>query len=220
MGCIYKITNTVNGKSYIGQSRYDAMKTRIHAHLNGGARGSRLVKQAVKKYGKDAFTYEILHDGIIPEFLSDLEIEAIAQYNTVAPHGYNLTYGGEGGKRSEETCRKISEVQKDKKQSPEHVQKRADANRGKKRSPEALRRISQVHKGRTRSKAILRRMSEAHKGQIPHNRSPEYGEAYQFFTSLPPSLSPFEKRQQLCAKYPNIKSRTIRSWVDKWKRLN
>lgn len=220
MGCIYKITNMVNGKSYVGQSRYDAVKTRIHAHLNGGARSSRLVKQAVKKYGKDAFTYEILHDGIIPEFLSTLEIEAIAQYNTVAPHGYNLTEGGEGGKRSEETCRRISEIQTGRKLTPEHIQNIANAHRGKKRPPEVVRKIAKANKGQTRSEAILRRMSDAHKGQIPHNRLPEYDEAHQFFISLPPSLSPLEKRHRLCAKYPHIKTRTIRSWVDKWKRLD
>ena len=35
MGSIYKITNTVNGKSYIGQTIYDAVKTRIRYHFAG-----------------------------------------------------------------------------------------------------------------------------------------------------------------------------------------
>ena len=52
---------------------------------------------------EDAFTYEILHDGIIPEFLDILEREAIETFNTIAPHGYNLTEGGEGGSLSDET---------------------------------------------------------------------------------------------------------------------
>ena len=64
MGSIYKITNTVNGKSYIGQTIYDAEKTRIRDHLTG--KGNQLIKNAIEKYGKDAFTYEILYDGIIP----------------------------------------------------------------------------------------------------------------------------------------------------------
>ena len=68
MGSIYKITNTVNGKAYIGQTIHDAEKTRIRDHLNGTGNGSRLVRRAINKYGKDAFTYEILYDGIIPEF--------------------------------------------------------------------------------------------------------------------------------------------------------
>ena len=92
MGSIYKITNTVNGKSYIGQTIYNAEKARINNHLNGN--GSRLIKHAVEKYGKDVFGFEILHDGIIREFLDTLEIEAIAKFNTVAPNGYNLDTGG------------------------------------------------------------------------------------------------------------------------------
>ena len=42
MGSIYKITNTVNGKAYIGQTIHDAEKTRIRDHLNGTGNGSRL----------------------------------------------------------------------------------------------------------------------------------------------------------------------------------
>ena len=84
MGSIYKITNTANGKSYIGQTIQDAVKTRIRYHFAG--RGNQLVKRAIEKYGQDAFTYEILHDGIIPEFLDDLEKEVIAKFNTVLLH--------------------------------------------------------------------------------------------------------------------------------------
>ena len=132
MGSIYKITNTVNGKSYIGKTTRDAVKTRIRDHLRG--KGSQPVKDEIEKYGKDAFTYEILRDGIIPEFLGDLEIEAIAKYNTVVPNGYNLTHGGEGGIPSEETRKKLS----------------GERNHfyGKKHSPETRRKISEAAKDR------------------------------------------------------------------------
>ena len=106
MGSIYKITNTVNGKAYIGQTIHDAVTGRIRKHLNESSRGNQLVKRAVKKYGKDVFIYEILHDGIIPELLDSYEIEAIEKHNTLAPNGYNLTHGGEGGIPSEETRKK------------------------------------------------------------------------------------------------------------------
>lgn len=182
MGCIYKITNTTNGKSYIGQTIRDAEKTRIRQHLNGNSRGSRLVKRAIKKYGKDAFTYEILHDGIIPELLDDLEIEAIKKFNTIAPHGYNLTTGGSGGSRSEETRRRISESKKGenhpfygKNFSEEHRRKISEANRRRKISPETRRKISETNKGRIspnkgkklgpHSEEARRKMSEARKGK-------------------------------------------------------
>ena len=54
-----------------------------------------VLAKAVKKYGPDAFTYEVLEANVFDEFLPDLEVAYIANFNTVVPHGYNLTYGGE-----------------------------------------------------------------------------------------------------------------------------
>ena len=166
MGSIYKITNTVNGKAYIGKTTRDAEKTRIRYHLAGNRNGSQLIKDDIEKYGKDVFTYEILHDGIIPEFLDDLEREAIARFNTVAPDGYNLDTGGGGGKKpSEETRRKQSEAQKGEK----------NHQYGKPLSPETRRKISEAKKGeknqnygKPRSEETKRKISEAQKGEKNH----------------------------------------------------
>ena len=158
MGSIYKITNTVNGKAYIGKTTRDAVKTRIRDHLRG--KGSQPVKDAIEKYGQDAFTYEILHDGIIPEFLDDLEKEVIAKFNTMSPHGYNLTEGGDGGVPSEEVRKKLSEANKGEKN---HFY-------GKKHSPETRRKLSGIAKGRVPSEETRRKLSEAGKGRIPHNK--------------------------------------------------
>ena len=163
MGSIYKITNTVNGKAYIGQTRHDAEKTRIPIHFAG--KGNRVIKNAIKKYGKDAFTYDILHDGIIPEFLNDLEKETIEKFNTVAPHGYNLTTGGEGTSFSLETRRKISEVHKGRKRSPEACRKMSEAHKGRKLSDETRRKMSEAHKGKKRTDEHCRNLSQANRGK-------------------------------------------------------
>ena len=177
MGSIYKITNTVNGKSYIGQTIHDAEKTRIRQHLRG--KGSQPVKHAIKKYGQDAFTFEILHDGIIPEFLDDLEKEVIAKFNTMSPNGYNLTEGGDGGSYCEETRRKMSESQKGqtpwnkgKPLSDEHCRKLSEAQKGRIHSEETRRKMSETHKGKQyclgykHSEETRRKLSEAQKGRI------------------------------------------------------
>ena len=163
MGSIYKITNKRNDKAYIGQTRHDAVKTRIRDHLRG--KGSQLVKQAIEKYGQDAFTYEILHDGILPEFLDDLEIEAIEKYNTIAPHGYNLRSGGGGGSHCEETRRKISKAQKGKSISAETRRKLSEANKGRKLSEKTRRKISEGHKGKPLSEEHCRNIAKARKGK-------------------------------------------------------
>ena len=189
MGSIYKITNTVNGKAYIGKTTRDAKAKRINYHLNG--HGSPLVSNAVKKYGKDAFAYEILHDGIIPELLDSYEIEEIAKHNSVAPNGYNIEAGGQCAKPAPETKKKLSDALKGrqawnkgktfkelglthpflgKKLSDEHRQNLSKGQRGKKkkpRSPEHCRKLSEVQKGKIVSEETRRKLSEARKGK-PH----------------------------------------------------
>ena len=145
MGYVYKITNIIKGKAYIGISIHEPIRSRIKEHLAG--RGNRFLARAIKKYGKDAFVYEILEADVFDEFLPELEVAYIANFNTVVPHGYNLTYGGEGaGRPCDETRERMSE-----------------SHRGKKRLPfsEAHRKnISKSLKKSKRFKASRRKISE------------------------------------------------------------
>ena len=168
MGSIYKITNTVNGKAYIGQTRNDAEKTRIREHLTG--RGNRILKQAVAKYGRAAFTFEILHDGIIPEFLNTLEIEAIANFSTLAPHGYNLETGGANGTPSEETRQKQAAAKKGKRRGPSsesHRRNISEGQKGRKLSAEHRKKISDNQKGKERPLSVRQKISESYLGMPP-----------------------------------------------------
>ena len=179
MGYVYKITNTVNGKAYIGISIHEPTQGRIREHLSG--RGNRIIARAVKKYGKEVFTYEILEANVFDEFLPDLEVAYIANFNTVRPHGYNLTSGGDHAIPSEETRRKISEAQKNRTFSEQHRRKNSEAksgknnpNFGKPRSAETRRKISEAQKGKKLSAEHIRKLSEAHKGKKLPPRSTEH----------------------------------------------
>ena len=148
MGCIYKITNSVNGKAYIGLSIDDVGKVRIRKHLSGN--GSVPLKNAIAKYGKNVFSIEILHEGIIPELLNSYEIDAIAKYNTISPNGYNLTAGGEGAIPTDETRRKMSEAKLGKRRKPHSLETRrkmSESHKGKKMSAEAVQKVSEKLKG-------------------------------------------------------------------------
>ena len=156
-GTIYKIINTVNGNAYIGQTIRDVEHTRVRNHLTGHG-GSPLLTNAVKKYGRDAFTCEILHEGIIPEMLDSFEIEAIKSHNTLSPNGYNLHYGGQSTKVvSTETRRKLSKTMKG------NTNGRGNKGRkGKRHSLETRLKMSNTRMGNTYAKGNTNRKGKRH----------------------------------------------------------
>ena len=174
MGSIYLIRNTLNGKCYIGKTTKDAIRIRIRDHIGGY--GSLLIARAVEKHGKDAFTFEILHDGIINELLDTYEIEAIKRYNTFnRDNGYNLTHGGDGVMPTEDTRKKMSDAHKGKKLTLEHRRKIGEAGKGRRNSEETLQKMSEAQKGNKNhafgkhpSKESRQKMSEARKGNKNH----------------------------------------------------
>lgn len=89
---IYKITNTINGKCYIGQSRdiYARWKKHLYAYKNSP---DYKLYRAFKKYGISKFIFEIIEECEIDK-LNEREIYWISQYNSFN-NGYNMTLGGE-----------------------------------------------------------------------------------------------------------------------------
>lgn len=112
---IYKITNNINGKVYIGQTKRN-YKERWAKHKNFQSQyyTCPILKQAFEKYGFDNFTFEVIQECSIDERL-DLEVSYIEKYNCLAPNGYNFLKGGFcggflGKTHSDETRKKLSEA--------------------------------------------------------------------------------------------------------------
>lgn len=96
-GIIYKITSPC-GKSYIGMTTR-SLKWRLARHTEHALRGvAGLLQDAIRKYGLDAMVAEVIEEVSRSE-LSAAEIRAIAQFNTIHPHGLNMSVGGNGGAR-------------------------------------------------------------------------------------------------------------------------
>ena len=132
MGYIYKITNTVTKKCYIGETEQHDYNRRWSKHINSVKykEGCHLLKASMKKYGVDKFKFEIL---IIcfDDDLEKYEREYIKKYNSKTPNGksrsfrqkrnasnpqcYNILDGGQlgngmtGYKHTEATINKIKE---------------------------------------------------------------------------------------------------------------
>lgn len=118
MGCIYKITNLINNKIYIGQTS-TKIERRIDKHLikANKANPKSFFHQAIRKYGFNNFIVEILENNIFDSsLLKERENYYILQYESYkSEKGYNLTVGGEGESlflgREKEVINKYLELQ-------------------------------------------------------------------------------------------------------------
>lgn len=105
---IYRVTNMVNGKQYIGQTTR-TLEQRWKEHCSNGSKCTYL-HNAIVKYGKENFKVEQIDIALDQEELDYKERQYINIYHTLVPNGYNLDTGGGNGKQlSEVTCYKISE---------------------------------------------------------------------------------------------------------------
>lgn len=90
---IYKITNKINGKSYIGQTTDYQRRFREHRNKGYGEEPNKPLYNAFDKYGIDNFDFEIIED--LTENYNEREKYWIQYYNTLLPNGYNIEPGGE-----------------------------------------------------------------------------------------------------------------------------
>ena len=100
MGIIYKITNKVNGKSYIGKT-VKSINRRFYEHCHNAELGVQTVfYDAIRKYGKENFDISTIEE-IDNDLLNDRESYWINYYHTYLKdplcQGYNSTLGGDGG---------------------------------------------------------------------------------------------------------------------------
>lgn len=91
-GLIYLVTNTINGKRYVGQTT-DSVGRRWAHHCSKTSRCKALYA-AIIKHGKNAFNVEVLAFGSGADELNLLEAQYVARYQSVSPNGYNLKEGG------------------------------------------------------------------------------------------------------------------------------
>ena len=148
---VYLLTNTVNGKMYVGQSNMEPLKRlsrHFYAAKNPTLRVRQLITKAIYKYGEGAFTHSVLEECVDQKALDERESYWIEKLQSMHPLGYNFRGGGNGGAHTEEVKRKMSLAKIGKPLSPEHVENMSAALRGRKLSEEAKAKMSASHKER------------------------------------------------------------------------
>mgnify|MGYP000234544694 CR=1 FL=1 len=134
---IYIITNTVNAKQYVGITKRLKKRWTEHQRMHGGACLG--LYSAIKKYGKEQFVFSHIADAFDKDSACSIERLLIKEHNTLSPHGYNLTSGGDGGfEMSKESRAKMSASKKGK---PAY-------NKGKPSNPESVAKMIASKKGK------------------------------------------------------------------------
>lgn len=180
--CVYCHTNLINGKKYIGKTKDVNMRWagdgRGYLYNNRGNNSYTVFANAIRKYGWDNFSHEILMDNLTNEEACKWETYYIDYYKTQigihdVDYGYNMTSGGEGSPGriiSEETREKLVKSHLGKKQSEETKRKLSLAFTGRKMSKESIQKALRnrpSQKGIPISEEHKRHISEAQKGRKP-----------------------------------------------------
>jgi len=132
---IYKVINTVNGKSYIGQT-VRSLGVRKFEHLQMLNSGLNLhFHRALRKYGEENFEWEVIDDTAKTiEELNEKEKHYIKKYDTFCDNGcgYNMTTGGKNALHSKKTLEKLRKAKLGKKPSKKTLEKLRKAKQGEK----------------------------------------------------------------------------------------
>lgn len=158
---VYKISNNVNDKVYIGQTIKPLLK-RFQQHCKPSNNCIKL-RNAIQKYGNDNFCIETIitvQDQLTADALEKFYIKLFDSIKK----GYNITEGGRGGrgrrgsqgrKHSEETKKKISKSNKGRNLSKQTKRKMSESKKGKTISVQHKKNISESNKCKISEKRIL-----------------------------------------------------------------
>jgi len=123
---IYKITNRINGKAYIGYDTgplEESRRWKRHKKEVRNKKNTTIFYNAFRSYGVENFEYEVIDNSAKSlEELRALETYYIKKLNTMYPNGYNMNEGGLGGdnfkhmpeERLDNVKKKMSEKQREK----------------------------------------------------------------------------------------------------------
>lgn len=134
---------------YIGQTT-QYIKQRWLKHCDSHS-GCIALRRAIKRYGKNSFTIEILETTVCRLVLNYKEQEYIKQFNTLVPNGYNITNGGSVRVMTPELIKRIAAANTGKKRTAETKLKMRIAKLGKKLSQETRKKMSLAALGRSTS---------------------------------------------------------------------
>ena len=111
---IYKITNLLNNKCYIGKSKNIEARWQYHKNnIKNTKESNKVLYQAFKKYGLKNFKFEILEEIDQYDKLSNEREKYWIEYYNSFHYGYNMTKGGDGGVTVKDPREKYGKITKE-----------------------------------------------------------------------------------------------------------
>jgi group I intron endonuclease len=109
---IYKFTHIETGRVYIGQTTQEPNRRRLE-HLSDSRHTKRTHRfhNALRKYGEDAFTFDVISAASNLDELNLLETKYIKEYNSIE-NGFNIRNGGDNKTHNQESIEKMRLAQK------------------------------------------------------------------------------------------------------------
>lgn len=147
---LYKITNNINGRYYIGARSCDCLIC-CDKYFGSG----KILKQAIKKYGKQSFSKEVLAEFESRQQVFAAEKEIVTQSFIDNDETYNITIGGN-----------MPPSNKGKHLSQQHKEKLRISNLGKKRTDQTRLNISLAGMGNTNGFKPGNNYGSSHKGTV------------------------------------------------------
>jgi group I intron endonuclease len=164
---VYKATNLVNGKVYIGKTVRDLSHAKARHHQRAKFMWKYGVisrfYSAIRKHGFSNFVWTIEYKGKSDQDIQAREREYIAKFNSMdSNHGYNMTPGGDGGAGRTLSAQQISRLREifTGRNNPQYGKfGESHPAFGNKHTPEAKAKISSAHKGKKASIETRRKLS-------------------------------------------------------------
>lgn len=166
---LYRITDHINNKVYIGQSIQPNVRWSNHKSDARNGKPIQYIHRAMAKYGIENFSFEVIASCRTQEDADETEDALIIQYDSRnKKFGYNLAIGGSHGGHSEETKQKQREA------TLQQIAIKGHPAQGTKRTEEQRANLSAAQRTSTKvlnkeavyTPEVRQKMSESHIGKV------------------------------------------------------
>lgn len=95
---VYVIENMITNKQYVGYTSNPSHRWKTHVKLALSTDDTRkILYRSMRRHGIDSFIFRLIYCSRHKDAAKQVEMETIDALNTIAPNGYNMTKGGDGG---------------------------------------------------------------------------------------------------------------------------